>query len=64
MTSLRAGQQAEQVDDESGVHVTIKVGRSSLNDVTARVANQHPLSLVVRPPSLDELFLEHYRVDA
>ena len=58
------GATAEQVDDESGAHVTIKVGRSSLNDVTARVANQHPLSLVVRPPSLDELFLEHYRVDA
>lgn len=44
-----------------GAHTTITVGPDQVNEVVAAVAGCDPRSLVVRPPSLDELFLEHYR---
>ncbi len=43
-----------------GVRTTLLVPAGSLGDVVGVIADHDPISLVVRPPSLDELFLEHY----
>lgn len=51
---------AEAVADASGIHLTAKVERERVAAAVGAVAAADPLSLVVRPPSLDELFLEHY----
>ena len=40
--------------------VSFKVSRTGLAKAVGVVAAANPISLVVRPPSLDELFLEHY----
>lgn len=50
--------------EASDVHLTCRVDRAHLAEATQVVAARDPLSLVVRPPSLDELFLEHYTGDA
>lgn len=47
-----------------GTKTTLVVSPEALARVTAAVAARTPLALTVRPPSLDELFLEHYRADA
>lgn len=46
--------------DETGVHLMVSVHRGELAAAVSQVAATNPLSLVVRPPSLDELFLQHY----
>jgi ABC-2 type transport system ATP-binding protein len=46
-----------------GTKTTLVVLPQALARVTAAVAARDPLALTVRPPSLDELFLEHYRAD-
>lgn len=46
--------------DSDGTHLTARVERSNLATAVGLVAAENPHSLVVRPPSLDELFLEHY----
>lgn len=48
---------------QRGVHSTLVVAPDEVAPVVGVVAAHHPVSLVVRPPSLDELFLEHYRDD-
>ncbi len=53
------GRVEERRDD--GVHTTLRVGRDRVPDVVAAVAGNDPIALTVRPPSLDELFLEHYQ---
>jgi ABC-2 type transport system ATP-binding protein len=55
---------AADVTSEShphGVRTTLVVSSDELNAVVAMVAGLDPHALVVRPPSLDELFLDHYR---
>lgn len=47
-----------------GVRTTLVVSPDALGQVVGVVADHDPVSLVVRPPSLDELFLEHYQEDA
>lgn len=54
------GAEADVSTDSQGVHVTARADRAHVAPVTAEVASASPQSLVVRPPSLDELFLEHY----
>lgn len=49
------------VDSRAGaVHTKLACPGPVLADVVAHVAAQRPQSLTVRPPSLDELFLDHY----
>ncbi|QAY70412.1 ABC transporter ATP-binding protein [Xylanimonas protaetiae] len=43
-----------------GPHVTFAVDEGALPDVLAEVAKLHPHTLVANPPSLEELFLQHY----
>ncbi|MCL1868945.1 MAG: ABC transporter ATP-binding protein [Promicromonosporaceae bacterium] len=43
-----------------GPHVSFAVDESELPAVLAEVAKLHPHSLVANPPSLEELFLQHY----
>lgn len=45
----------------TGGHVTFAVDDAALPAVLAAVARLDPLSLVANPPSLEELFLSHYR---
>lgn len=56
------GVDTEVITDATGSHLTVRVERARVADTVRRVAEADPLSLVVRPPSLDELFLEHYEV--
>ncbi|XVX19691.1 ABC transporter ATP-binding protein [Actinomycetota bacterium] len=42
------------------VHTTLSVGRDEVARAVTAVAAADPSALVVRPPSLDELFLGHY----
>lgn len=44
-----------------GVRSTLVVAPQALGSVVAAVAAREPTALTVRPPSLDELFLQHYR---
>lgn len=44
----------------SGVRTVCSVPPEALADTLVAVAAAHPTQVVVRPPSLDELFLEHY----
>ncbi|WP_425954650.1 ATP-binding cassette domain-containing protein [Xylanimonas sp. McL0601] len=44
----------------AGEHVTFAVDEAELPSVLAEVAKLHPRSLVANPPSLEELFLQHY----
>ncbi len=44
-----------------GRRIRLSVAPDSLARVVHEVSGQGPASIVVRPPSLDELFLEHYR---
>lgn len=46
-----------------GSRSTLTVAPEALARVTAAVAERGPTSLTVRPPSLEELFVEHYRAD-
>jgi ABC-2 type transport system ATP-binding protein len=46
-----------------GIATTLVVGPDHLAHVVGVVAGCDPVSLVVRPPSLDELFLQHYQDD-
>lgn len=50
--------------DDAGEHLAVKAQRSAVASAVGLVASAQPLSLVVRPPSLDELFLEHYEGQA
>lgn len=43
-----------------GVRTVFTVGAAALPDALGAIAAVRPTQLVVRPPSLDELFLEHY----
>ncbi len=45
----------------AGVRTRLTVVPDALADVVAAVAAARPSALVVRPPALDELFLQHYR---
>ncbi len=45
---------------DDGQHVTFAVDTGSLPAVLAELATLHPRSLVANPPSLEELFLQHY----
>lgn len=47
-----------------GAWTALVVAPDALGRVVGAVAALDPVSLVVRPPSLDELFLEHYRDEA
>lgn len=49
-----------QSDDGGGAHLSFRVTSAGLPGAVAAVSAAGPLSLVVSPPSLDELFLEHY----
>lgn len=51
----------EPVGDALRTRLTVQ--RTALNDTVAAIAHLDPTSLVVRPPSLDELFLGHYAED-
>jgi ABC-2 type transport system ATP-binding protein len=44
-----------------GVHTTLVVTPEALGAVIGVISDRDLVSLTVRPPSLDELFLEHYR---
>lgn len=46
-----------------GCRVTFRVAPEQLAAATAFVCRQNPVRLTVTPPSLDELFLAHYRDD-
>ncbi|SFW73431.1 ABC transporter ATP-binding protein [Amycolatopsis australiensis] len=46
-----------------GQHVRLSVDQSSLDDVMRHLAEAGLRSLVSRPPTLEELFLRHYRHD-
>jgi ABC-2 type transport system ATP-binding protein len=46
-----------------GSHVHLSVDQSSLDDVMRHLAEAGLRSLVSRPPTLEELFLRHYRHD-
>lgn len=46
-----------------GVHTRLRCVGTRVADVVGRVAAHQPSALTVRPPSLDELFLEQYRAD-
>ena len=46
--------------DADGVHTGFTVARDALAPTLAALAAAEPTAVVVRPPSLDELFLEHY----
>lgn len=46
-----------------GIRTTLVVTPRALGRVVGLVASLDPSTLTVRPPSLDELFLEHYRDD-
>lgn len=50
--------QVEAMGEELRTRLTVQ--RTTLNETVATVARMSPASLVVRPPSLDELFLGHY----
>ncbi len=50
---------SEPVDGSIRTRLTVQ--RAQVPDVVTAVAAARPSSLVVRPPALDELFLEHYR---
>lgn len=56
----------DHVADRRGdaVHTAFTVPRSALADTLSLLAEAHPIQVVVRPPSLDELFLEHYEAGA
>ncbi|MDO5499570.1 MAG: ABC transporter ATP-binding protein [Propionibacteriaceae bacterium] len=43
-----------------GVHTVFTVPRDALADTLGVLATARPTQVTVRPPSLDELFLEHY----
>ena len=44
-----------------GVRTTVTVAPAALAAAVAAIARQEPIGLAVRPPSLDELFHQHYR---
>lgn len=52
----------EQVDGV--LHTELSVTRDQLAEAVTAVAAAGPAALVVRPPSLDELFLEHYGAES
>lgn len=58
------GADASISTDTTGIHLTVRSPRPAVAQAVTAVAAADPLSLVVRPPSLDELFLEHYEVQA
>lgn len=62
ITRQLGGVDARVDTDATGSHLTIRVERARVADAVTTVAASDPRSLVVRPPSLDELFLEHYEV--
>ncbi|MGO1511265.1 MAG: ABC transporter ATP-binding protein [Actinomycetaceae bacterium] len=50
----------ERIARDGGTHVTARVDRDSLARVVTAVAATDPVSLTVRPPDLDEVFMGHY----
>lgn len=52
--------QSESVTPD-GVRTVARVSADALVTAVEQVTQAHPLALVVQPPSLDELFLDHYR---
>lgn len=64
MPSPRSWPGVTHVEEEAradGVRTRLTVTPDQLTPVVARVVACTPAGLVVRPPSLDEVFLEHYR---
>lgn len=47
----------------SGVRTTLLVTQEGLPEVFAAISRARPVDLAVRPPSLEQLFLDHYRDD-
>jgi ABC-2 type transport system ATP-binding protein len=61
LTALAEVQLLEQHTVTAGVHAEYAVPHDVLAGVVATVAAAQPVDLSVRPPSLEQLFLEHYR---
>lgn len=49
-----------EVIDDAGAHLTMRVTPAGLAAAVRAVTDGEPRALMVSPPSLDELFLEHY----
>nr|WP_066908213.1 ABC transporter ATP-binding protein [Millisia brevis] len=48
-------------DADGAVHTRLRCAATALADVIAAIGAHRPRALTVRPPSLDEMFLEQYR---
>lgn len=58
---LPAGVRAESQATADGHHVHLRVPEAEVNGVVADALGRDAAGLVVEPPTLDELFLHHYR---
>ena len=50
-------------DEPRGARTTLLVTAGALSPVVAAVSAADPKALTVRPPSLEEIFLDHYNGD-
>lgn len=60
-TSLTAGCEVVSETHPQGVRTVLTVAPDALAQAVHVIAHHDPITLTVRPPSLDELFLEHYQ---